>query len=132
MEGNLRLQSWSQTGSRRYWIVTSDEHKNMVEQYPLDKLSPRRLQKVVQLCQEKQQRIAEGDIVHQAVMAKTDMTTTSNWMRRTGWAETYSKADRGILRMLSKGPYQMDDLWNLTATGKQPCIAMLMRSVNWH
>lgn len=83
MEGNLRLQSWSQTGSRRYWTVTSDEHKRMVKQYPLDELSPRRLQKVVQLCQEEQQRIAEGDIVHLAALANPDTTTTSNWMRRT-------------------------------------------------
>ena len=56
---NLQLQSWTQKGSRGYWIVGSGGHAAITAALPSSECSPRRQRRVGGLREEEQQRIDE-------------------------------------------------------------------------
>ena len=41
----------------------------------------------------------------------TDMALNTNWMRRTGWAQTFAGADRRLLVKLAQMPHVRQDLF---------------------
>jgi hypothetical protein len=70
--------------------------------------SPRRLKRVAILHREEQLRLAEknGVGLQQTDTGASDVTLTSNWIRRTGWTTTFAGADRNLLAALGERPVE--------------------------
>jgi hypothetical protein len=90
----VTLQSWTQNGKREFWIVgaSRDEEAELVQQ------SPRRKRKLSEICQAEADRVAQsGRSLREGT--PHDPMLSSNWMRRTGWAQMFSNTH---LRVLTK------------------------------
>jgi hypothetical protein len=97
---NLVLQSWTQNGRRRYWVVCATAEGTA----PANS-TPRRRARLAALHQEEQEHIAinlRGQSTTDT--GSDDLALTSNWMRRTGWAQTFAGANRSVLLTLTQGP----------------------------
>ncbi|KAK3680383.1 hypothetical protein LTR37_021276 [Vermiconidia calcicola] len=102
---NLRLQSWTQNGARGYWIVNTSEQTAPSVAPHTSECSPRRHQRVAVLHEEERQRVQDNEHHHLATdTGIDDLALTSNWMRRTGWADTFAGADRQLLSQLADTP----------------------------
>jgi hypothetical protein len=99
------LQSWTQNGQREYWVVQSDSRPESRANQPAGEQSPRRQAQVTAMLQREREHIARMEVAQQASEpADDDLALTTNWMRRTGWAETYAGADRRLLLQLAQLP----------------------------
>ncbi|KAJ9636434.1 hypothetical protein H2199_000585 [Coniosporium tulheliwenetii] len=104
IDDGLSLQSWTQNGARSYWIVRTTDDGSVP---PLEVVgTPRRRQRLGKLHQGERDRIAaEAPGCMRTDTGIDDLTLTSNWMRRTGWARTFRGADRVVLRRLTLAPH---------------------------
>ena len=67
--------------------------------------SPRRRQRVAELHEDQQRRIADNEHGQSTTdPGLDDMALTSNWMRRTGWATTFAGINRRVLLTLTDLP----------------------------
>ncbi|KAK5109833.1 hypothetical protein LTR85_002038 [Meristemomyces frigidus] len=97
---NLALQSWTQNGCRNYWTVEAAAE----EITPTD-CSPRRRARLEALHQDEKERMSSNACIPSTTdTGIDDLALTSNWMRRTGWAQTFANADRSMLLVLAEGP----------------------------
>lgn len=102
IEEHVSLQSWTQNGARGYWTVASDRAATPPAG---PECSPRRRERVERMLGEEMRHLDRQD--HQRNATDTgieDLAATSNWMRRTGWAETYKGVDRRLLLALRRTP----------------------------
>ncbi|EAQ93900.1 hypothetical protein CHGG_02135 [Chaetomium globosum CBS 148.51] len=122
------LQSWTQNGARGYWIATQDPSP---AERPEDASSRLRNQATTE------QRAAL-DVLHQAERehlasrsatarqtdgtSPPDLALQTNWMRRTGWLETFHGARRDVLARLALPPCQEGDGLRLSAPGDETTI----------
>ena len=91
VRGGLKLQSWTQNGTRGYWIVDGgDDLANQMAD-----ASPRRRRKVAAVHQEEEHRLTHlADYRSTTDTGIDDPALCSNWLRRTGWLKTYHGVDR--------------------------------------
>lgn len=102
---DLMLQSWSQNGARGYWIVKSNECSSPPTPVAGTSCSPRRQKRLAALHEKEEQRIADSAHIHTATdTGIDDLAFTSNWMRRTGWPDTFAGTDRCLLGRLTDVP----------------------------
>jgi hypothetical protein len=95
----LSLQSWTQNGSRKYWIA----HGTIESEMPAH-ATPRRRARLEALHQGERDRIHAGVGVDATTnIGVDDLALISNWMHRTAWAQTFRGADRSVLLLLSEG-----------------------------
>jgi phosphohistidine phosphatase SixA len=59
-----------------------------------------------------------------------DLAATSNWMRRTGWAETYKGVDRRLLLALCEARLWRDTLSTLVSMERTSSTAAQMTNAN--
>ncbi|EAQ90199.1 hypothetical protein CHGG_06818 [Chaetomium globosum CBS 148.51] len=125
---DVALQSWTQNGARGYWIATQDPSP---AERPEDASSRLRNQATTE------QRAAL-DALHQAERehlagrsatarqtdgtSPPDLALQTNWMRRTGWLETFQGARRDVLVRLALPPCQEGDGLRLSAPGDETTI----------
>lgn len=102
----LMLQSWDRNGAYGYWIVeqdgTSATHSSVDSS--LQQTSAPRLQRLEQLHLEGLNRVNSRRTDATNGFGKCDMALNTNWMRRTGWAETFAGAERRLLVRLAQFP----------------------------
>jgi hypothetical protein len=99
---NLGLQSWTQNGPRQYWIVSVEASMSLLGSL---EDSPRRRQRVNALHEQEHERLmAQSGRVACDDTGIDDLASTSNWMRRTKWAETYRGVNRRLLLSLRQAP----------------------------
>ena len=101
---NLNLQSWSQNGRRRCWIIKAVEQPSVSDLCSATACSPRCRQRVAALCMEERQRIAGSGETTSSDLETNKMALTSNWICRTGWELTYRDTDLHLLSALSRQP----------------------------
>jgi hypothetical protein len=95
----VTLQSWTPNGKREFWIVGGprDESVDLVQQ------SPRRKRKLSEICQAEADRVAQrGRFLREGT--PYDPLLSSNWMRRTGWAQIFSGMDLRLLLKMIQSP----------------------------
>jgi hypothetical protein len=99
---NLSLQSWTQNRPRQYWIVRSGASMPLLGSL---EDSPRRRRRVNALHEQEEERLTtqDGRVACDDTRID-DLASTSNWMRRTKWAETYRGVDRRLLLKLRQAP----------------------------
>jgi hypothetical protein len=99
---NLSLQSWTKNGPRQYWIVKIGASMPLLGSL---ESSPRRRQQVNALHEQEQERLmAQSGRVACDDTGIDDLASTSKWMRRIKWAETYRGVDRRLLLKLRQAP----------------------------
>jgi hypothetical protein len=99
IHSGLSLQSWTQNGSRKYWIV----HGTTEPEMPAHS-TPRRRARLEAIHQGERDRInARVRVYATTDTGVDDLALTSNWMHRTAWAQTFRGADRSVLLLLSEG-----------------------------
>jgi hypothetical protein len=102
IEEHVSLQSWTQNGARGYWTVDSDRAATPPAGL---ECSPRRQERVERMLGEEMRHLDRQDRQRSATdTGIDDLAATSNWMRRTGWAETYKGVDRRLLLALRRSP----------------------------
>jgi hypothetical protein len=95
----VSLQSWSQNGKRKFWIVEPTIDQDTAQS--LDQ-SPRRQRRLAQIHRAEEERVASRD--HNTSTILEDPILSSNWMRRTGWVNMFSNTNRLILLRLAQLP----------------------------
>jgi hypothetical protein len=102
----LALQCWDYSGASGYWIVKSNSATEIRSSTDssLDQTSTPRLQRLEQLHIEELEHITRRGTAVANDRESTDMTVNTNWMRRTGWAETFADAVRQLLVQLTQLP----------------------------
>lgn len=98
---DLLLQSWTQTGTA-YWIVKDSKEGSLEASLLTSSCSPKRMQTVTALHERERRRIDVGQA--DVPIVKEDIALMSNWIRRTGWLETFADVDRQLLSRLSSAP----------------------------
>jgi hypothetical protein len=102
---NVSLQSWTQSGPRKYWIVEPPVIAVLPDVDAHLECSPRRRAFLATLHEGEQRRLAQIDKDRSEIDdGPDDITLTGPWMRRTGWATTFAGADRCLLRLLCQNP----------------------------
>jgi hypothetical protein len=96
---DVNLQSWSQNGKRKLWIVETPRDKGSQQL----NLSPRRQKRLSQIHEAEKER-ATRRRRSIALNLREDPFLSSNWMRRTGWEKTFSDTDRLLLVRLTQSP----------------------------
>jgi hypothetical protein len=99
------LQSWDHNGAYGYWIVQADSSASAVSTFDNSLLqeSASRLQRLEQLHHDERKRLTD----YQSATNETgscNIALNTNWMRRTGWAETFADADQKLLVQLPQIP----------------------------
>jgi hypothetical protein len=134
---NLSLQSWTQNGPRQYWTVRSGASIPLLGSL---EDSPRRRQRVNALHKQEEERLAAQDgRVACGDTGLDDLASTSNWMRRTKWAETYRAVDRRLLLKLREAPardghklylgrYRLEEVYSSESHERQ--LAAVYRAVD--
>ena len=113
---DLRLQSWTQNGTRGYWIVETEDPLETVPVPASEGLeaSPRRRERLVSLHDAERQRISHETLRRPSTdKGIDDMALTSNWMRRTGWTELFAGVNRHLLLSLAEPPAPMGSSMHL-------------------
>jgi hypothetical protein len=105
----VSLQSWSQNGKRKFWIV-----EPAVDQDTAQSLfqSPRRQRRLAQVHRVEQERVAGRDQSTITTMLE-DPLLSSNWMRRTGWVKMFSDTNRLTLLRLAQLPVENGEAFYL-------------------
>jgi hypothetical protein len=104
LDDSIRLQSWTQNGGRVYWTVQALADAGEGTPGDVDG-TPKRRRWLEALHQEERDWMAQE--ARDRLPSDTgvdDLSLTSNWMRRTDWANTFRGADRPILRRLALAP----------------------------
>jgi hypothetical protein len=101
----LVLQFWDRNGAYGYWIVKADRSVSASSTFDNSLLqqSASRLQRLEQLHHDERERLI-GRQKTTSEIGGRDMALNTNWMRRTGWAETFAGADRKVLVQLAQIP----------------------------
>lgn len=102
----LTLQIWDRNGAYGYWTVALDCPTTATSSFDNSLLqdSVPRLRRLEELHHNELERAAER---HKATATSTgslDMAVNTNWMRRTGWNETFAGANRKLLVELVQMP----------------------------
>jgi hypothetical protein len=104
LQKDLCLQSWTQNGSA-YWIVALNEGDDLGPHLDAAQASPQRRQKLTALHERELQRVSNEEAqLPRGGSSASDFALTSNWIRRTGWLETFSGVDRRLLSRLGSAP----------------------------
>jgi hypothetical protein len=105
----LVLQSWDRNGAYGYWIVEADRSASASSTFDNSQLqeSALRLQRLEQMHRDERERLISSQKVTND-MGSCDMALNTNWMRRTGWAETFAGADRKLLVQLAQIPHNTE------------------------
>jgi hypothetical protein len=134
---NLSLQSWTQNGPRQYWTVRSGASIPLLGSL---EDSPRRRQRVNALHKQEEERLAaQGGRVACDDAGIDGLASTSNWMGRTKWAETYRAVDRRLLLKLREAPardghklylgrYRLEEVYSSESHERQ--LAAVYRAVD--
>jgi hypothetical protein len=123
----VMLQSWDRNGAYGYWTIKDDRSpaaSSSTSDNSLLQESASRLQRLEQLHLDERERLISSRKVTNDI-GSCDMALNTNWMRRTGWAETFAGADRKLLVQLAQIP--RDEERNL-ALGIYDGIAMYSSS----
>ncbi|KAF6795410.1 hypothetical protein CMUS01_15927 [Colletotrichum musicola] len=112
VHSNVPLQSWSQNGMRGYWIVRTNTPMLAQPTYvdirdpPTDASTTQR--RALLAAAHNSERTLLGACPSSTITTATDSTAdlalTTNWMRRTGWAEMFNGARRDLLVWMSQIP----------------------------
>ncbi|KAM0714509.1 hypothetical protein Q7P37_009803 [Cladosporium fusiforme] len=101
---DLFPQSWTQNGST-YWIVVLNEANNSGPHLDTPQASPQRRQNLTALHERELQRARNEETrLPGEDSSASDLALTSNWIRRTGWLETFAGVDRQLLSRLGSAP----------------------------
>jgi len=101
---DLFLQSWTQNGSA-YWIVALNEGNDLGAHLDNAQASPQRRQDLTALHERELQRARNEEArLPGEDSSASDLALTSNWIRRTGWLETFAGVDRQLLSRLGSAP----------------------------
>jgi hypothetical protein len=95
----VMLQSWDRNGAYGYWTIKDDRSpaaSSSTFDNSLLQESALRLQRLEQLHLYERERLTSSRKVTNEI-GSCDMALNTNWMRRTGWAETFAGADRNCL-----------------------------------
>jgi hypothetical protein len=104
IRNDLLLQSWTQNGSA-YWIVGVNGGNNLGAHLDTPQASPKRRQKLAALHERELQRARNEEARQQGKdLLASGLALTSNWIRRTGWLETFAGVDRSLLSRLASAP----------------------------
>jgi hypothetical protein len=101
---NIYLQSWTQNGSRKFWII---QQLSTVDTPPSSpQPTPRRYARIQRLYNAELRLLTDSDTRNTAAAIHEHGADTlalmSNWMRRTEWTSTYEHTRRDMLIRLSK------------------------------
>lgn len=111
----LALQSWTQSGPRRYWSVEGPSPAAADG-------SPRQRQRLDALHAEEERRAASETNRDKSDTGIHDLAFVSNWMRRTDWVRIFTGADRECLSVLTESPFPYGDgLW-LSGVNEDPIV----------
>jgi hypothetical protein len=100
------LQCWDHNGAYGYWIVKADRStaaSSSTFNNSLLQESISRLQRLKKLHCDKRERLISSQKVTNDI-SSCDIALNTNWMQRTGWAETFASADRKLLVQLAQIP----------------------------
>ena len=100
----LSLQSWGWHSAAGYWIVEPDRP---ILQTPDDSQlqdSIPRLFRLEALHRNERDHLIARYKASATDTGNTDMALNTNWMRRTGWAQTFAGADRKLVVKLAQTP----------------------------
>ncbi|KAJ8610561.1 hypothetical protein MRB53_038466 [Persea americana] len=107
----VSLQSWVQSGQRKYWIVEAAEAPPIADIAQSNDSATTALRSawVASLRRDEEQRWSSLQSRRQNDDAAgedpvDDSARITNWMRRTGWLTTFERADRDLLMMLRQPP----------------------------
>jgi hypothetical protein len=108
IEGVL-LQSWVQSGTRGFWIVDRNASvEGVAEELNHACLNHAALAstrtRVEQMHKSERERLVDRRLISLTDVGSEDLSLTSNWMRRTGWAEMFTNANRELLVRLTDLP----------------------------
>ncbi|GAB7336112.1 hypothetical protein MBLNU13_g08907t1 [Cladosporium sp. NU13] len=104
IRNDLLLQSWTQNGSA-YWIVGVNGGNNLGAHLDTPQASPERRRKLTALHERELQRARNEETrLPGENSSASDLALTSNWMRRTGWLETFAGVDQQLLSRLGSAP----------------------------
>ena len=126
---DVALQSWTQNGARGYWIATQAPSP---AERPEDASSRLRNQATAEqraaldeLHQAEREHLAGRSAAARQTtdgVSSSDLALQTNWMRRTGWSETFHGARRDVLVRLALPPCQEGDGLRLSAPGDEKTI----------
>jgi hypothetical protein len=100
----LSLQSWGWHTAAGYWIVKPESSIALALDDSLLQDSVPRLSRLEALHRKERDRLLVRHKASATDSGNTDMALNTNWMRRTGWAETFADADRSFLVKLAHMP----------------------------
>ncbi|PVH90430.1 hypothetical protein DM02DRAFT_507982, partial [Periconia macrospinosa] len=102
----LTLQSWDRNGTYGYWTVALDRSTMANSSFDNSLLqgSVPRLRRLEELHHNELERVAERQKATTTSTGSLDMAVNTNWMRRTGWNETFAGANRKLLVELVQMP----------------------------
>lgn len=104
MDGTF-LQSWVQNGARDFWLVESDGARVAGHfDDTLHQTSISRRSRLEELHSTERERMTNRHSAAVTDVGSADMSLTTNWMRRTGWAEMFADANRDLLVRLTELP----------------------------
>jgi hypothetical protein len=102
---HVSMQSWTQNGSRTYWIVNAQLAASIRDLDSTAGRSPRRAKRLEVLHEEERRRAQKDkesyDILDTGVY---DEAFLGNWMRRTNWTSVFSGVNRLLLVRLAEAP----------------------------
>ena len=98
---DILLQGWTQNGTA-YWIVKGNMEGSLETSSLASSWSPKRKQTVNALHERERKRIDAEQVG--VPIVKDDIALMSNWIRRTGWLETFADVDRQLLSRLASAP----------------------------
>ncbi|KAF6785961.1 hypothetical protein CSOJ01_15498 [Colletotrichum sojae] len=110
LEG-VSLQSWSQNGSRGYWIAlppTPTSPSHWVDSLPSHEASTGQRALLAAAHDAERARLASRLPAAATDEGRVDPALQTNWMRRTGWAGTFEGARRDILATMTQLPASMN------------------------
>jgi hypothetical protein len=100
----LSLQSWGWHSAAGYWTVKPESSPAQVLDDSLIQDSVPRLSRLEALHRKERDHLSVQHKAFATDSGDTDMALNTNWMRRTGWANTFAHADRSFLVKLAQMP----------------------------
>ncbi|KAK4243060.1 hypothetical protein C7999DRAFT_45037 [Corynascus novoguineensis] len=114
------LQSWTQNGARGYWIATQDpaigKQLGVASSRLREQATTNQRAILDKLYQIERDRLACSQAQDNNTSVP-DLALQTNWIRRTGWLETFDRANRGFLVRLAQPPCLQSDGLRLSIPG---------------
>ena len=114
------LQSWTQNGARGYWIATRDpaigEQPGVASSRLREQATTNQRAILDKLCQTERDRLACSQAQDNSTR-QPELALQTNWVRRTGWLETFDGANRDFLVRLAQPPCLQSDGLRLSIPG---------------